>query len=159
MDIYELHRSTSIRLRKRKEQAKKNFLQDRSTEECVYDDARHDERTYMSIQDHSMKPRKRETYSDNSLMNIGPRSLGCIPSKSVSDIPSKYSQRRAGPATKSNDIVRNRERVSEDPRDKRLWRRSNIGLVRVESERKVLEDNWRYHENSQHIKKHREKDR
>jgi len=155
--MYELNRSTSIRLRKRKEQAKKHFLQDRSNEEFVYD-TRHEERTYMSIQDQPMKPTKREKHSNLSinLMTRGPRSLGCIPSKSVSDLPSKYNQQKTGLVNESNDFVKSRGRRTEESRDKKLWRRSTIGLGTEENARRVMENNYGYYDNSQHIKMHRE---
>ena len=151
MDLYKVHRSTSIRLRKRRDQAKKDFLLGSPSGQFV-SDTRHDGWSYMSFQEPSAPVHSRtsgpvslsasqargEVCADNSNpMPYSPRSLGYIPTVSAADLSSRYYQH--GPSlhgslqvmSDTEDCLRTRGRggrASEETRERKPWRRSAIGL-------------------------------
>ena len=175
MDLYKMHRKASIRLRKRRDQAKKDFLQESQSDQFP-SDIRHDGWSYMSFKSPSAQSRtsgpvslfentiRRELLDSNAMMN-SPRSLGYIPTMS-----SKYYQH--GPSlhssllavsnqamTETEDHVRNRGRGgrgSEESRDRKLWRRSAIGLGEEERARRVVYKDFGFIDNPHQFESHSE---
>ena len=159
-DEYKMQRTTSVRLRKRRGQAKKEFLKDRRSGEFGYN-TRPDGWSYVSFQDpatvaqtHTSGPVSLvvNPVSDNSNpMAGGPRSLCFIPSVDTAYQPSKYYQHvhslhtsdKTGMQvmTDTEDCVRTRRRRgrgSEETRERKLWRRSAIGLGEQERTKRVM---------------------
>ena len=100
VDGYKMHRSTSIRLRKRRDQARKEFLNERKSGEFRYS-SHHDGWSYVSFQspENGTQPNRPGPVS-LGLNSVrchpqhpiigGARSLGFIPSVDDDDQPSSY---------------------------------------------------------------------
>ena len=135
-----------MHLRKRRDQAKKDFLQDRRSGHFIAD-TRYDGWEYVSYQEHSAVARTQREDNANPIVG-GPRSLGYLPA----DQPSRYYQH--GPSLVSDQGMTDRGgRGSDQTRERNLWRKSAIGVEEEEMDGGVvykdfgLVDNLRQFEN------------
>ena len=160
VDGYKMHRSTSVRLRKRRDQARKEFLKERKSGEFGYS-SHHDGWSYVSFQspENGTQPNRPGPVS-LGLNSVrchpqhpiigGARSLGFIPPGDDDDHPSSYyppvhmavpgqTSRQVMSDTEDYDRGRRRgRRGGEEDRERKLWRKSVIGLGEAERSRDVV---------------------
>ena len=97
-----IHRSTSMLLRKQRDQAKKDFLQDRRSGQFLVDTRYDDEFAFVSLNESSNMAWKQR--ADPKVE--GPRSLGYLPAQQP-----KY-----------NDL---KGRENDEKRERNLWRKTD----------------------------------
>ena len=175
MDIYKLHRKTSLRQRKRKDHAKKK-LQDGNQSEHFESNTQHDGWSYMSF--HS--PSQASTLSLSSPKSFNksqaredikldsPRSLGYIPTGSASNLSLRDDQNSlplltsdkmdiqvmsgTEGLTKSRGSVRRLREIQ----DRKLWRKSAIGIGEEEMSRRVVYTDFGMIDNPSQLEDHAE---
>jgi len=152
-DNFKMHRSTSIRLRKRRDQAKKEFLRDRRSGEFGYS-SKPEGWSYVSFpnpqNEHQLQrsgPVSMGMGHQNGLPHFtggGAKSLCFIPSLGDTAQPTSYhqvDQTSRGAMTDTEDCVRSsrrRRRGGKEDREKKLWRKSAIGIGELERSRNIV---------------------
>ena len=101
-EIRRIHRSTSMILRKRRDQAKKEFLQNRRSghyPDVLQDDPTFTSMNFCSLVEDPIKP---------TMLTSGPRSLGCLNTTQTS----------------RNNRGKSKGRENELLKDEKLWRKN-----------------------------------
>ena len=179
MDIYKLNRKTSLRQRKRKDHAKKEF-QDANQSDQFESNTQHDGWSYMSFP----SPFKASNMSPSGLNNIqtrkdtklySPKSLGYIPAGSASNLSIKHDKSRPSlhssllEVSLSNKMdmqvisdakclakSRGSVRRSREIQDRKLWRKSAIGIGEEEMSRRVVYTDFGMIDNPMQLEDHAE---
>ena len=154
-DKYKVQRSTSIRLRKKRDQAKKEFLRDRRSGDFGYN-SNHGGWSYLSFPStqNVIKPDMPGPMSlgvtplsaPQHQISGGARSLCFIPSLEEHAQPRSYQPpNQAGRQVMSDteDCGRSRRRGGggrggEEARERKLWRKSAIGIGEAERSRNIV---------------------
>jgi hypothetical protein len=125
-DMRKIHRSTSMLLRKQRDQAKKDFLQDRRSGQFLLD-TRCDDWAFVSLNETSNLVRKQR--EDPKVEGL--RSLGYLP-----------------PQSKRFDI---KGKENEEKRERNLWRTTDAGHRKDERSRKTSSKDLKLFCNQHHL--------
>ena len=126
-DMRKIHRSTSMLLRKQRDQAKKDFLQDRRSGQFLVD-TRCDDCAFVSLNESSNMAWKQR--ADPKL--DGPRSLGYLPAQQ----------------SKRYDM---KGKENEEKRERNLWRKTDAGHRKDERNRKTTSKDLKLFPNQQYL--------